>query len=160
MEDLKTAAWMLRYGARSLAHNLQFIPEDRLDWKPGPIAKSAREIAFEPIRAMLMYLPIFDGPAYPTKWKLPPEPETREELAELLVETADSYAARLESAGDELDRAQPMPFGGTFKAYRAVCYPVMDLFNHHGQILYIQSLLGDAEMHWNDEAVEELFAWS
>ena len=32
MEDLKTAAWMLRYGSRSLAHNLDFIQEEYLDW--------------------------------------------------------------------------------------------------------------------------------
>lgn len=158
MEDLKTAAWMLRYGARSLAHNLEFIPDEYLDWKPEPIAKSALEIGFEAVRAMLMYRSIFEGPNYPARWQLPPEPQTREELTALLLETAEEYATALEEAGSELDRAQPMPFGGTFKAYRAVCFPVMDLFNHHGQILYLQSLLGDAEMHWDDEAVEELFA--
>lgn len=159
MEDLKTAAFMLRYGVRSLVHNLGFIPDKQLDWKPEPNAKSAREIAFEVARAMAMYRPIFNGPDYPAVRKLPPEPQTRQELYDLLLETAEDYAAALEAAGDELDRAQPMPFGGTFKAYRAVCFPVMDLFNHHGQVLYIQSLLGDAEMHWDDEAVEELFSW-
>ena len=57
-----------------------------------------------------------------------------------------------------MDRAQPMPFGGVFRATRAACYPLLDLMNHHGQILYLQSLLGDAEMHWPEEAIAAEFA--
>ena len=36
MEDLRVAAWMLRYGTRSLIHNLQFIPPDRADCRISP----------------------------------------------------------------------------------------------------------------------------
>ena len=52
-----------------------------------------------------------------------------------------------------------MPFGGVFRAYRAVCFPLMDLFQHHGQICYLQSLLGDREMHWSETAIDDEFAW-
>ena len=65
MEDLRVAAWMLRYGARSLAHNLRFIPADRENWKPEPGTKSALEIATEVLRGLRMYRPILDGPEYP-----------------------------------------------------------------------------------------------
>lgn len=160
MEDLKTAAWMVRYGARSLAHNLEFIPEERAAWKPEPEAKSPLEIATEAIRAMRMYRPIFDGPEYPDLRPLLPHPGTLAEARQLLLETAEDYAAALEAAGPELDRPQAMPFGGTFRAYRAVCFPLMDLFNHHGQILYLQSLLGDAEMHWSESAIDAEFTWN
>ena len=159
MEDLKVVAWMVRYGARSLAHNLDFIPEERAHWKPEPSAKSPMEVACEAARAMGMYRPIFDGPERPERRELPPQPQTLAEAKSLLLATAEDYAAALERAGAELDRPQPMPFGGVFKASRAVCFPLMDLFQHHGQICYLQSLLGDAEMHWNEAAINDEFIW-
>jgi len=159
MEDLKAVAWMLRYGARSLAHNLAFIPEERADWKPDPAAKSPLEIAAEVIRALGMYRPILDGPEAPTPRPAPPQPATLAEARTVILAVAEEYAAALEAAGPELDRPQPMPFGGVFRASRAVCFPLMDVFNHHGQILYLQSLLGDREMHWDEAAIEAEFVW-
>jgi hypothetical protein len=159
VEDLKSAAWMLRYGARSLIHNLQFIPADRADWKPEPGAKSPLEIVTEVIRAVRMYRPILEGPDYPDPRPTLPQPRTLPEAAELLAAAVEEYAAALEAAGPELDRPQAMPFGGVFRASRAVCFPVFDLFHHHGQICYLQSLLGDAEMHWDEAAIADEFAW-
>jgi DinB family protein len=159
MEDLKAAAWMLRYGARSLAHNLEFIPADRIDWRPDPAAKSPLEVAAEVIRALHLYRPIFEGPEYPDLRPPIPQPETLEAARSLLLDAVEDYAAALERAGPELDRPQVMPFGGTFRAYRAVCFPLMDLFHHHGQICYLQSLLGDREMHWSEAAIADVFAW-
>lgn len=159
MEDLKAAAWMLRYGARSLAHNLEFIPADREAWKAGEVTKSPLEVAAEVIRALRMYRPIFDGPDYPKTLPRVPPPANLEEARRQLLTVADEYAAALEAAGPELDRPQAMPFGGVFRAYRAVCFPVMDLFHHHGQVCYMQTLLGDAETHWNEAAIAEEFAW-
>ena len=159
MEDLKVTAWMLRYGARSLAHNLKFIPTDRSNWKPHPAAKSPLEVAAEVIRALHMYRPIFEGGAYPDPRPPLPLPSTLEEAERLLMVAAEDYAAALEAAGPELDRPQAMPFGGVFLASRAVCFPLMDLFHHHGQIAYLQSLLGDQEMHWDEAAIAEEFAW-
>lgn len=159
MEDLKAAAWMLRYGARSLAHNLEFIPQERAEWQARDTAKSPLEVAAEVIRALQMYRPIFDGPDYPSKLPRPSIPQNLDEARSLLLTVADEYAAALEAAGPELDRPQEMPFGGVFRAYRAVCFPVMDLFHHHGQVCYMQTLLGDRETHWNEAAIAAEFAW-
>jgi hypothetical protein len=147
MEDVKIAAWMLRYGTRSLIHNLQFIPEDRAEWKPEPGVKSALEIASEVLRGMRMYQPILEGPEYPDPRPALPQPATLREAAVLLT------------AGPELDRPQAMPFGGVFRATRAACFPVFDLFHHHGQICYLQSLLGDTETHWDEAAIADEFEW-
>jgi hypothetical protein len=159
MDDVKSAAWMLRYGARSLIHNLQFIPEERARWKPEPGAKSPLEIATEVLRGMRMYQPLLEGPEYPKTWPEVPKPETLQETAKLIAAAVEEYAAALEAAGPELDRPQPMPFGGVFRAYRAVCFPLFDLFHHHGQICYLQSLLGDTETHWDEAAIADEFAW-
>jgi hypothetical protein len=158
MEDVKAAAWMIRYGAQSLAHNLDFIPAERENWKPTPEAKSPLEIASEAVRVFGMYLPMLEQGGFPPFNCGFEPPASLAEAKTQLLEISDRYARALESAGPELDRAQPMPFGGVFRATRAACYPLLDLMNHHGQILYLQSLLGDAEMHWSDEAIQSEFA--
>jgi hypothetical protein len=155
VENLKVAAWMLRYGARSLAHNLQFIPADRLDWKPEAGAKSALEIAREVVGGMRMYLPILRGGEWDRSTEYP-RGATLEEARSLLAATAEEYAAALEAAGPDLDRLVNIA-GGMLRAPRAVLFPVMDLFHHHGQVCYLQTLLGDREQHWNEAVITELF---
>jgi hypothetical protein len=158
MEDVKAAAWMIRYGARSLADNLDFIPADKEQWKPTPEAKSPLEVASEAVRVFGMYLPMLEQGCFPKFNKGFEAPKTLAEAKTWLLEISEQYAKALEAAGPELDRAQPMPFGGVFRATRAACYPLLDLMNHHGQILYLQSLLGDAEMHWSESAINAEFA--
>lgn len=155
MENLKVAVWMLRYGARSLAHNLQFIPADRLDWKPEPGAKSALEIAREVVGGMRMYLPILRGGEWDRSREYP-RVTSLDGARSLLAETAEEYAAALEAAGPELDRLVNIA-GGMLRAPRAALYPVMDLFHHHGQVCYLQTLLGDREQHWNEAVITELW---
>jgi hypothetical protein len=106
-----------------------------------------------------MYRPFFESPDYPDPRPSFPQPVTLEEARSLLVAAAEDYATALEAAGSELDRPQAMPFGGVFRAYRAVCFPLIDLLHHHGQICYLQSLLGDRETHWNEAAIADEFAW-
>ncbi|HEU4754892.1 MAG TPA: hypothetical protein VFU47_17420, partial [Armatimonadota bacterium] len=122
-------------------------------------AKSPLEVAGEVVRALQMYRPILDGPEYPDPGPPLARPATLEEARTLLLATAEDYAAALERVGDELDRPQSMPFGAVFRASRAVCFPVMDLFHHHGQVCYLQSLLGDRETHWDEAAISDEFTW-
>jgi hypothetical protein len=155
MDNLTVAAWMVRYAVRSLIHNLEFVPADRLDWKPEPGAKSALEIAGEVAGNLQWCLPILRGGEWDTSGGRP-RPETREEARSLLTEAADEYAAALEAAGPELDRMVNIA-GGPLWAPRAALIPVLDLLHHHGQICYLQTLLGDREQHWNEAAIAEFF---
>lgn len=157
MEDVKSAAWMIRYGARSLADNLDFIPAERENWKPVPEAKSPLEIAAEAVRVFGMYMPMLEQGGFPHFDRGFEPPASLAEAKTQLLEISERYAQALESAGPELDRPQTMPFGAVFRGTRAACYPLLDLMNHHGQILYLQTLLGDAEMHWSDEAIQTYF---
>src|SRR5205823_4690918 len=109
------------------------------------------------VRVFGMYLPmVVEGGFPPFRQPFQP-PASLAEAKTQLLELSERYAAALEAAGPELDRAQAMPFGGVFRATRAACYPLLDLMNHHGQILYIQSLLGDADQHWDDAAIRDEF---
>lgn len=148
------AARLVRWTSRNLAYNLTFIPEDRLDWNPAPGVKSAREIVGEAVAAMRMMLPVFEGGEWqPADF---PRPVSVEDAKNLLFETADRYAAALESAGPALERPVTVagaPLWGT----NVVLFPLVDLVHHHGQITYIQMLLGDMESHFDMDAATRWF---
>ena len=48
--------------------------------------------------------------------------------------------------GEHKGKTLKLPFG-EFPLSQAVSMPVVDLIHHHGQIAYIQTLLGDTEDH-------------
>lgn len=146
MDDLKVAARLARWGAGNFAFNLSKIPADKFTWKPEPAAKSASDIAGEVIGVMQMSMPVFKGGAFePSEF---PKPASAEEARALLIPAAEAYAAALEAAGPELQRLTMTP-GGELWASRAVLFPLIDLIHHHGQACYIQSLLGDADAHFD-----------
>ncbi len=75
-----------------------------------------------------------------------------------MLERAQAYADALES----VDRASlkymmDLPFG-KFWAERFVLFPLIETIHHRGQICYLQSLLGDAEVRFDPVASEEVFS--
>jgi hypothetical protein len=147
MANLKPVARVVRWGVESTAFNLGQLPADRLDWKPNPACKSALQVTGEVVGVMRMMLGVLQGggfgggPGYET-------PASLEEAQRQLAVTGEAFAAALEKAGPELDREIESPFG-TMLASRAVLWGMIDLVHHHGQISYLQCLLGDGEMHFN-----------
>jgi hypothetical protein len=154
MEDLRTVGWIVRWAAASMASNLGHLPSDKLDWKPNPASKTALEITGEVARVMRMMMPVFSGGGFEPQ-PLPP-PSGLEEAQRLLKETSEEFAAALEAAGPELERPLETPFGQLWGS-RGVVFGMIDLLHHHGQITYLQSLLGDAENHMDPAAVGRWF---
>jgi hypothetical protein len=74
------------------------------------------------------------------------------------MEQAEAYAAALEAADPaaSLQRTLELPFG-KFWAARFVLFPVIELIHHRGQLCYLQSLLGDAEVRFDPEAGDRFF---
>jgi hypothetical protein len=58
MHPMERLAQLLEWAGPDLAHNLDFIPEDRLDWKPTPDSKSARECAAEAALLLKSMIPV------------------------------------------------------------------------------------------------------
>ena len=85
-----------------------------------------------------------------------PHPLTLDEALTQLAEGAEPFAAALEAAGPEMERTMETPFGEMWAA-KGVVFGMIDLVHHHGQVTYIQSLLGDAENHTDWEAVGRHF---
>lgn len=155
MEDLKCGARLLRWAVTNLIHNLSFIPEDRLTWKPEPICKSPLEIAGEVVAGQRMMLPVLKG----GEWSQQPFPipKSFEEAKEMLQATGEEYAAALENAEAGAMERMVQIFQMSAWAPQAALLPVVDAIHHHGQITYIQTLLGDGESHFDLEAAGRFF---
>lgn len=144
MSPLQLLSDTVKWAGKNLSYNLGKIPDDKLDWKPAPDAKSALEIAAEVVGVLQNFTALLkkqqsgDRPVF----------QSRQE-AQTAVETASAdYALLLLSLGDN-DLIGEMDLGFTkMPKARAITLPVVDTFHHHGQIAYLQTLLGDTESHF------------
>ena len=143
---LETVAAQMEWAAKNTACNLGFIPEDKLNWKPAPTAKSALEI----VNHVMQFTQGATGVARDGAWtETSFTPATNlEEANEMLTRVSKEYAAALRQVDPaRLGGEITLPFG-TFPLPMFLSMPQVDLIHHHGQIVYLQTLLGDEEMHW------------
>ncbi|HEX8235551.1 MAG TPA: DinB family protein [Abditibacteriaceae bacterium] len=148
MNAFEMLAGQADFAGSNMAYNFDFIPEDKFDWKPAPEADSALGIAnhvAQPLSGMLSMLE--NG-----EFKPDFTPATnRDEAKELVTRLSQAYAARLRSLSpQDAEGTVQMPFGGEWPRMRAISLPVIDLIHHHGQITYIQTLLGDTASHFEE----------
>ena len=146
MNPMEGMARQMTWVARNTAHNLGFIPKDKLNWKPAPTAKSALEMIGHTAGFIQAMTPVLTGGQFvPPQFKTP---ASLEEAQNLITSCTEPYAAALQRLTEaDLGRTIQLPFG-TFPLPQAVSMPVVDLIHHHGQIAYIQTLLGDTEDHF------------
>jgi uncharacterized damage-inducible protein DinB len=152
MHPLETVASLLEWAARNTAYNLEFIPADRLDWKPAPAAKSAYEIIQHVCAAIGGMQPVLEGAS---EWapSEEPLPTSLAEAQQQLLSRCEAYAAALRQVPAS-DLSRTITIAGTFHMplARAASMATVDLIHHHGQIAYLQTLLGDEEFHFVPEA--------
>jgi hypothetical protein len=148
MHPMQPIAELALWAAKNTAHNLRFIPDDRLDWKPAPTAKSALEIVQHVCGALRNMRPLLTGGEWTPN--PPPMPADRLGAEALLLATAEDYAAGLLAMPLELMSQERIVFARRWSLTigHAVTRPVVDLIHHHGQIAYLQTLLGDEAMHF------------
>lgn len=150
MEGPTLLADMLIWAGKNTAHNLDFIPDDRLDWKPEPTAKSAFEIVQHTAGAMLTLRGILTEEQF-----VPvdvPLPQSRDEAKKQLVETAEACAAAVRAVKPEaMGRTVNTGFA-EFPISRWMRIALTDMIHHHGQIAYLQTMLGDNENHFDPSA--------
>lgn len=147
MSDMQQLAAQLNWAAQNLAYNLDFIPDDKLNWKPAPTALSALEIV-EHLLGVYGHFGKTIGEA-PDHSAEAQTPASREEAQKKLIAAAQEYSQKLLAlTPEEAARDVEFPFG-KFNLGFAATMPVTDTIHHHGQIAYIQSLLGDTESHFD-----------
>jgi DinB superfamily len=147
MNPLEALAAQAEWVARNLAYNLDFIPADKLAWKPAPSAKSALEVVNHTAGAFKGMQPVLSGGSF-TPGNFTPA-TTVAAAKELIIGAATDFAAALRKVNPEdLGKQIELPFG-SFTLARVATFPVFDVMHHHGQIAYIQTLLGDNEDHFD-----------
>ena len=148
MSALETLAGQATFAGHNMAYNFDFIPEDKFDWKPAPEADSALAIANHVAQPLSGMLSMLENGAFKPEFT----PATnREEAKQLVIRLSDAYAAKLRSLSpQDTEGTVQMPFGGEWPKMRALSVPVIDLIHHHGQIAYIQMLLGDTVSHFEE----------
>ena len=148
MNALEVMAGQVQWAGSNIAYNLDFIPEDKLDWKPAPQAESALGIINHAVQPLFGMLSMLEGGEFKAEF----EPATNRDEAKALIKRASAaYAAKMGSLQpQDVEGTVSMPFGGEWPKMRAVSLPLIDLIHHHGQIAYIQSLLGDTVSHFEE----------
>lgn len=144
MLDTKTLCTLITGIGQNMAFNLDFIPADKLSWKPAPTANSALEI----VNHVLGALGSLTGSTHPA-----PVADVASAKRELTEEIA-RFTSKLSAASPE-ELAAPMGSYGLSLGQLAALL-VADTINHHGQITYIQTLLGDTDSHFAPGVVEAL----
>lgn len=147
MDYLDTIAGQARFAATNIAYNLDYIPADKFDWKPAPTANSALEIINHVLAVFKRMEPILAG------GEMSSEPATlatnAADAKQLLLAAVEKYVAALRAVPPEsLSKPVTLRFG-TLPLARVAGMPILDLVHHHGQIAYIQELLGDTETHFD-----------
>lgn len=146
MHPLESAIRLAEFAGQNIAYNLEFFPADKLNWKPEPTAKSALEIVHH-VSAFLNGMgSMLAGGEFTIAE--PPAP-TDLASAQALIRTATGVYVQAALGVDpaRLGETVELPFG-TFPFARAATMPAFDLIHHHGQIAYLQTLLGDEESHF------------
>jgi uncharacterized damage-inducible protein DinB len=147
MSPLEPMAQQLDWFTDNLIYNLSFIPDDKLDWKPAPSANSALEIVNHLGGGLSAMRSVVCGGEYTPDF----QPATDRESAVALLKHQSSLLARVirELPPHEMEQTVHLPWGEYSKPL-ALSMDVTDVIHHHGQIAYIQTLLGDTESHFKD----------
>ena len=145
MHPFQMPARQLSWAAQNIALNLDFVPDDKLRWKPAATAPSALEIVDHLLQVLHRMTPLVGG--FESAEAAPKPVENRDDAKAQLLEAAAKYRAiLLDLTPESLDEIVETRVGKIPR--RAVALmPVNDIIHHHGQIAYIQMLLGDTETH-------------
>lgn len=133
---------------------IEALPEDKRDWKPGEGARSAldqlREMAWAP-RFYMPYLGSGEAGAGHEEIRAKAREEVSYEVGrDLALKATGELCAMIANVPDDrLEDEVTLPMGGgmvmTLAEVLGIHY--WNLVYHQGQINYIQTLLGDREMH-------------
>ncbi len=140
---LEQVAAQLDWAHKNINNNLDFVPEDKLNWKPAPEAKSVLEIINHATGTVHMFTHVLTGSH---QHELQPA-TNRDEAKALLTQVVQAHQTTIAAlTPTQLEEMVETPVGQLPKAI-AASLPVVELINHHGQLTYIQTLLGDGESH-------------
>lgn len=145
MPSTESIARIISWTGRNASHNLDFIADDQLTWKPAEGASSALEIVDHMAHVVRNITALLQGAELPS---LQPT-ATRRHAQENLMTAINDFAAYIVTIPEsELEEEVTTSRVGKLPKRRLITVAMLDIAHHHGQIAYIQTLLGDKESHF------------
>lgn len=137
---------------------VEALPEDKRDWNPAETSRSAmnqlQEIAMSPRFFVELIekgqMPEFDDHAKKERERLVQSYDTFEKCRAACMEGTSELCQVISQFPDErLEDEVTLPFAGGMVMSMAdvLGLHAWNMHYHHGQINYIQTMLGDMEMH-------------
>ncbi len=147
-----------RFMAQTVQRSAPFVPSEKRNWSPMGAARTTVDMVQECCEAMEIFTNYMKTGQMP---QLTPEvfakrteaikksPPKLEELFPRLQKSTEEYAQTIEKfPAEKLTQMVTSPFGGQqMPLIQLVSLPAFNLIYHWGQINYVQSMLGDMEMH-------------
>jgi len=132
---------------REVLVGLKYIPDEKLDWCPMGKAKTPRHIGLECAGAYKWGAAIIRGG--PAEWPEAKDEDypTREAMVELLDASLAEFAAALDTVTEEQLNETREVFWGQESVRNLLWINYWHSVYHAGQLNYIQTMLGDTEMH-------------
>ena len=147
-----------RQMAQTITRSTPFVPQDKRNWSPMGAARTTVDVVQECAEALEMFTKFMKTGQMPPMNKevfaaraeaLKKNPPKLEELFPRLQKATEEYAQTVEKFPTEkLTQMVPSPFGGQqMPMIQLVSLPALNMVYHWGQVNYIQTMLGDTEMH-------------
>ncbi len=154
-ECKETARWGMEHFLMLLKH----VPDDRLDWTPGPGTKSAMRIAAHTAVTAGNFAQMMRDRRLPMGDEIPPmmartlEAELaltdRAEMEKVFRRNTDEVLAALESlSAEDIQITLDSGMGWTMPMTFLMRLPGLHAAMHIGQIDYLQTCWGDQEIHF------------
>ncbi len=133
----------LDWAHKNINNNLDFVPAAKLNWKPAPESKSVLEIIDHASGTVHSFTSAIAGTP---KVTLAPATDAAS-AKKLITQVITAHQQLVKSLTPETAMEMVTTPVGELPKGIAAGLPVVELLNHHGQITYIETLLGDTESH-------------
>jgi hypothetical protein len=158
MDSRSFIANTARFMAQTVQRSAPFVPSDKRNWVPMGSARTTVDMVQECCEALEVFTNFMKtgqmAPFTPEVFAkraeaLKKNPPKLEDLFPRLQKSTEEYAQTLEKFPTEkLTQMVKSPFGGQdMPMIQLVSIPAFNLVYHWGQINYLQTMLGDMEMH-------------
>ena len=151
MDYFDALTHLFQEGLDSMWNGVNATPVEKLDWRPAPDARTAREILAElPYTTTYSAEMVRSRKQPDVKGEESGTPKGKQEISELEKAHRASVEEFLEAIQqfpeEHLQDSLDLPWG-TRTFLQIITYPYWNMMYHWGQISYIQTMYGDKETH-------------
>lgn len=149
---VELAGWV-RNVAEMYCKDLRALTPEGYSQSAGGVARSAQDFTAEVAGFNYMLVSMLNGeaPSMPSDEEragFVASLDTAEKGCEAITTSANAFASALENTTQDLSAVITVPWGAQMSLYALANIAANHIMYHDAQLNFIQSLHGDAEMHW------------